>query len=424
MAASRGGGTHALQKAGSFGPAPLPAHARCAAAAGAEGCPARGARFPVAAAAAAGPGAGSSSVGGSGWGKGPSPAWGVAGAAPLGGPGAPPASACGAARGACSGGGGGGAPVREERRHEEPRRAAAVNGRRGVVGGAGGAAAMSQEKMELDLELPAGSAAAPGDGGGLRRSNSAPLIHGLSDNSQVFQPYVLRTRRNSTTVMSRHSMLLSSSPIRIPSSRLHQIRREEGVDLMNRETAHEREVQTAMQISQSWEESLSLSDNDLDKSEKSSSPKRIDFIPVSPAPSPTRGIGKQCFSPSLQMFVSSNGLPPSPIPSPTRRFSKRSQSPINCIRPSVLGPIKRKGEMETESQPKRLFQGTTNMLSPDVTHLTDLSSCLSSDILDGSSSSVGSSSDSLTKGSITTESPVTCSNSCSSFILMDDLSPK
>ncbi|XP_060105065.1 PABIR family member 2 isoform X3 [Heteronotia binoei] len=227
------------------------------------------------------------------------------------------------------------------------------------------------EKMELDLELPpAGS-----DGGGLRRSNSAPLIHGLSDNSQVFQPYVLRTRRNSTTVMNRHSMLVSSSPIRIPSSRLHQIRREEGVDVMNRETAHEREVQTAMQISQSWEESLSLSDNDLDKSEKSSSPKRIDFIPVSPAPSPTRGIGKQCFSPSLQMFVSSNGLPPSPIPSPTRRFSnRRSQSPINCIRPSVLGPIKRKGEMETESQPKRLFQGTTNMLSPDVTHLTDLSS--------------------------------------------------
>ncbi|XP_013928890.1 PREDICTED: protein FAM122B-like isoform X2 [Thamnophis sirtalis] len=253
-------------------------------------------------------------------------------------------------------------------------------------------------------------------------NNSALFLS--SDNSQVFQPYVLRTRRNSTTVMNRHSMLIPSSPIRIPSSRLHQIRREEGVDLMNRETAHEREVQTAMQISQSWEESLSLSDNDLDKSEKSSSPKRIDFIPVSPAPSPTRGIGKQCFSPSLQMFVSSNGLPPSPIPSPTRRFSKRSQSPINCIRPSVLGPIKRKGEMETESQPKRLFQGTTNMLSPDVTHLTDLSSCLSSDILDGSTSSISSSSDSLAKGSTTAESPLACSNSCSSFLLMDDLSPK
>lgn len=80
--------------------------------------------------------------------------------------------------------------------------------------------------------------------------------------------------------------------------------------------------------------------------------------------------------------------------------------------------------METESQPKRLFQGTTNMLSPDVTHLTDLSSCLSSDILDGGASSVGSSSDSSAKGSAAAESPLAGSNSCSSFILMDDLSPK
>lgn len=49
---------------------------------------------------------------------------------------------------------------------------------------------------------------------------------------------------------------------------------------------------------------------------------------------------------------------------------------------------------------------------------------LSSDILDGSSSSSGLSSDSLAKGSTTAESPVACTNSCSSFILMDDLSPK
>ncbi|XP_011529594.1 PABIR family member 2 isoform X10 [Pongo abelii] len=222
---------------------------------------------------------------------------------------------------------------------------------------------MAQEKMELDLEPDTSY------GGTLRRSSSAPLIHGLSDLSQVFQPYTLRTRRNSTTIMSRHSLvsieLLSSSPNRIPSSRLHQIKREEGLDMVNRETAHEREMQTAMQISQSWDESLSLSDSDFDKPEKLYSPKRIDFTPVSPAPSPTRGFGK--------MFVSSSGLPPSPVPSP-RRFSRRSQSPVKCIRPSVLGPLKRKGEMETESQPKRLFQGTTNMLSPDAAQLSDLSS--------------------------------------------------
>ncbi|XP_053555253.1 PPP2R1A-PPP2R2A-interacting phosphatase regulator 1 isoform X1 [Bombina bombina] len=275
---------------------------------------------------------------------------------------------------------------------------------------------MAQEKMELDMEIP------PSDGN-LRRSNSAPLINVLSDHAQVFQPYTLRARRNSTTVVNRHSLIPSSSPIRIPSSRLYQLKREEGVDLINRETAREREVQTAMQMSLSWEESFSLSDNDFDKSDKSSSPKRIDFVPVSPAPSPTRGIGKQCFSPSLQMFVSSNGLPPSPIPSPTRRFTtRRSQSPINCIRPSVLGPIKRKVEMEIENHPKRLFQGTTNMLSSDVAELADYSSCFSSDL--DSSNSISSSLDSIAKRSTMTDSPGTCSNSCSSFISLSDLSPK
>ncbi|XP_066212481.1 PABIR family member 2 isoform X1 [Saccopteryx leptura] len=231
---------------------------------------------------------------------------------------------------------------------------------------------MAQEKMELDFE-PVTS-----DGGSLRRSSSAPLIHELSDLSQIFQPYAFRTRRNSTTIMSHHSLvsieLLSSSPNQISSSRLHQIKREEGMDVVNRETAHEREVQGAAQISQSWDESLSLSDTDFDKPEKLYSPKRIDFTPVSPAPSPTRGFGKQCFSPSLQMFVSSSGLPSSPIPSPRRFSSRRSQSPVKCIRPSALGPLKRKGEMETESPPKRFFQGTTNMLSPETAQLSDLSS--------------------------------------------------
>ncbi|XP_021096217.1 protein FAM122B isoform X2 [Heterocephalus glaber] len=274
---------------------------------------------------------------------------------------------------------------------------------------------MAQEKMDLDFE--------PGISRGrtLRRSNSAPLIHGLSDLSQVFQPYTFKTRRNSTTIMNTHSLLLSSSTNRIPSSRLHQIKREEGLDIMNRETAHEREVQAAMQISQSWDESLSLSDSDFDKPEKLYSPKRIDFTPVSPAPSPTRGSGK-CFSPSLQMFVSNSGLPSSSVSNPRRFSTRRSQSPVKCIRPSVLGPLKRKGEMETESQPKRFFQGAPGMLSPDTAQLSDLSSC--PDILDGSSSSSGLSSDSLATGSAPAESPVACSNSCSPFILVDDLSYK
>lgn len=287
---------------------------------------------------------------------------------------------------------------------------------------------MAQEKMELDLELPSGTGGSPaegggsGGGGGLRRSNSAPLIHGLSDTSPVFQAEAPSARRNSTTFPNRHGLLLPASPVRMHSSRLHQIKQEEGMDLINRETVHEREVQNAMQISHSWEESFSLSDNDV---EKSASPKRIDFIPVSPAPSPTRGIGKQCFSPSLQSFVSSNGLPPSPIPSPTTRFTtRRSQSPINCIRPSVLGPLKRKCEMETEYQPKRFFQGITNMLSSDAAQLSDPGVCVSSDTLDGNSSSAGSSCNSPAKVSTTTDSPVSPAQAASPFIPVDELSSK
>ncbi|XP_051514752.1 P2R1A-PPP2R2A-interacting phosphatase regulator 1-like isoform X3 [Myxocyprinus asiaticus] len=258
----------------------------------------------------------------------------------------------------------------------------------------------SQEKMELDLDISSSLVTSDGQ---LRRSNSEPMINGLSDASQVYQREVLRSRRNSTTVVRPN--MVPSSPVRVPSTRLQRIKQEEGVDVMNRETAHEREVQAAMQISQSWEESLSL---------------RIDFVPVSPAPSPTRGIGKkQCFSPSLQILVSSNGLTPSPVPSPTRRFSRRSQSPINCIRPSILGPLKRKGEMETESQPKRLFQGTTNMLSTEVSHLPELNTCLSPDLLDGSLSSVGSSSDSPAK-----MEGVSSSSSNSPLTPLQDFSPK
>lgn len=108
--------------------------------------------------------------------------------------------------------------------------------------------------MELDLEIPASLTQSDGH---LRRASSAPMINGLSDNSQVFQREILRVRRNSATVVNR-PCVVPSSPIRIPSTRLHQIKQEEGVDVMNRETAHEREVQVAMQMSQSWEETLSL----------------------------------------------------------------------------------------------------------------------------------------------------------------------
>uniref|UniRef100_A0A8C9K6W1 Protein FAM122C n=1 Tax=Panthera tigris altaica TaxID=74533 RepID=A0A8C9K6W1_PANTA len=151
---------------------------------------------------------------------------------------------------------------------------------------------MAQEKMDLDSELLPSSATTDDS---LKRSNSAPLISGLGDNSQVFQADTLTTRRNSTTLMTQQCLFLppSSVPIPIHASfgRLHQIKQEEGMDLVNREAMHEWEVQTAKQISQSWEESLKLSASDLEKP----SSKCIGLIPVPPAPSPTRGIGKSIF---------------------------------------------------------------------------------------------------------------------------------
>lgn len=105
---------------------------------------------------------------------------------------------------------------------------------------------LPQEKMELDLEIPSSLVQSDGH---LRRSNSAPMINGLrfyditfffqlicpfsvpcinnilspwaegawhmdglwicrsSDNSQVFQREVLRSRRNSTTVVNRPNMV-------------------------------------------------------------------------------------------------------------------------------------------------------------------------------------------------------------------------
>ncbi|XP_029786267.1 protein FAM122A-like isoform X3 [Suricata suricatta] len=254
---------------------------------------------------------------------------------------------------------------------------------------------MAQHKMDLDLELPPSS---PTMNVKLIRSNSTPLISELGDNSQVFQDDTLTTRRDSSTLMTQQSLvnmkplkncksvidvtryaslkdcpgyrafLPPSIPIHTSFGRLHQIKQEESMDLVNREAMCEWEVQSAMQISQSWEESLKLSDSDLEKP----SSKCIDLIPVPPAPPATRGIGKQYFSPSLQACVSYTTFPPSPIRSPTRQFPiRRNQSPTNIIRPSIFGALKRKGEMLAEDQPKRVFQGTTDVLSSN----TDVNVC-------------------------------------------------
>uniref|UniRef100_A0A8I5U4J6 PABIR family member 3 n=1 Tax=Pongo abelii TaxID=9601 RepID=A0A8I5U4J6_PONAB len=116
---------------------------------------------------------------------------------------------------------------------------------------------MAQEKMELGFKsLPSSTTA---DGNILRRVNSAPLINGLGFNSQVLQADMLRIRTNRTTFRNQRSLLLPPSPFHGSISRLHQIKQEEAMDLINRETMYEWKLQTVIQISQSWEEGLKLS---------------------------------------------------------------------------------------------------------------------------------------------------------------------
>ncbi|XP_067879795.1 P2R1A-PPP2R2A-interacting phosphatase regulator 1-like isoform X2 [Heterodontus francisci] len=239
-----------------------------------------------------------------------------------------------------------------------------------------------EERMEVDqCACAAAGAALPAGGGGgavLRRSNSAPMISNISDSSPVFQPTSLRCRRSSASVnLSCPSSSFPLSPFRTFSSRIDQIRQEESMDVMNRETAHERGIHTAMQMSCSWEDGFTLCDQMVtaEQDDRILTLQREDIFPLSPSPSPTR-IGKY-FSSSQPILIPKGGVTPNSSPSPTRRIaSRRSVSPSVALRPSALGPLKRKGDMEVDSPPKKLFvsgvpgigNAGTPLLTPLLSH--------------------------------------------------------
>ncbi|XP_077514411.1 P2R1A-PPP2R2A-interacting phosphatase regulator 1 [Amblyomma americanum] len=202
--------------------------------------------------------------------------------------------------------------------------------------------------MDVDPPPPMGT------GSNLKRSSSAPMINVLGNTPtfrEALSPLVLsipRTRRFSASFSPNHS---PSSPLAAVPSRVSQIKHEEGMDVMIRETAHEKEVQSKLQISQSWDD-LSLADGCLGETSKRprslTDPLHI-FTPppgICNSPSPTRA-GKQCFSPSM-CASNKQAFSPSPSPSPTRKAfaTRRSQSPIT-LRPSQF-PVKRKFDMDMD----------------------------------------------------------------------------
>ncbi|XP_043275518.1 P2R1A-PPP2R2A-interacting phosphatase regulator 1 [Venturia canescens] len=238
----------------------------------------------------------------------------------------------------------------------------------------------------------------------LKRSSSAPMINEISATMSVTSPSTSAPREAVSTfnVFSntpRTRRFSTSSPGSIPrlTPRVSQLRQEECVDVAGREAAHEKEIHSAMQISQSWEdltleaEGLSFKDSEsptqqLTKSERQTAKRIFDPLslnlpvgggpPLCSSPSPTRsGLGqRQCYSPGIHMVNWKSSL----SPSPTRKAfaTRRSLSPI-AIRPSCLGPVKRKFELDDNScdlQPPA--KRTSNLVISNSPRLDSISSPL------------------------------------------------
>ncbi|XP_034945310.1 protein FAM122A [Chelonus insularis] len=214
----------------------------------------------------------------------------------------------------------------------------------------------------------------------LKRSSSAPMINEISATMSVSSPSTSAPRDAVSTLnlfsnTPRTRRFSTSSPGNAPrlTPRVNQLKQEECIDVAGREAAHEKEIHSAMQISQSWEdltleaEGLSFKDSDSSPVQQPLQNSRIErhlarriFDPLNlslsttmngggpplcSSPSPTRSsIGqRQCYSPGVHIANWKSNL----SPSPTRKAfaTRRSLSPI-AIRPSCLGPVKRKFELD------------------------------------------------------------------------------
>jgi len=194
-------------------------------------------------------------------------------------------------------------------------------------------------------------------------------------------PFEPRTRRFSASFSPLNSPATPGSP-RVP--RVNQLKKEGARDVAGREAASEKDFQSTLQISASWED-LTLSDTDSKecKAEFQRRPSSACTEPIhvslpnglspfvsSPYPSPTRVSGRQCFSPSMQIPVRNSSFSPTPSPSPTRKTfytSRRSLSPI-AIRASPLGPVKRKCDLDERGDTGWIPQKKYQHFSPAANH--------------------------------------------------------
>lgn len=249
----------------------------------------------------------------------------------------------------------------------------------------------------MEVDPPSSSSVQTSQSGGtLKRSNSAPMINLLVATSQVevgpsssFKTSdANRLRRLSSSNMGIHAAVSTHLP-RAPD-RINQLKHEEN-SITVRETAHEKEVHSAWQVTHSWDVFKLNHNPDQMMSETHRRPRSFSeslHILTSPSlvcgsPSPTRNM-KQCFSPSMRAPVKNTTFTPSPSPSPTRKSFIRSLSPI-AIQPA---PMKRKLESdggdryEYLSPPKKFHTGPS---TPDRNLPHPLAHSISSSSLEESS---------------------------------------
>nr|XP_046267299.1 P2R1A-PPP2R2A-interacting phosphatase regulator 1 isoform X1 [Scatophagus argus] len=201
------------------------------------------------------------------------------------------------------------------------------------------------ERMEVDQ--CAGAAGGAG-GGALRRSNSAPMITSVSDGMTVFSPMCsARYRRSSVSINpSCPSQLVPLSPFSLTPDRLDQKRQcSNSSDRLQIRGFRLGRPQVIMEVNISClcsrqEENMEMMlRGSLQKLSASS------LIPVPP-------VSQWHDHTSVWFQSQDSGVTPNSSPSPTRRFRPAVSA---AVRWPALTPLKRKGGMESDGPPKKLF---------------------------------------------------------------------
>ncbi|XP_034033494.1 protein FAM122A isoform X1 [Thalassophryne amazonica] len=166
------------------------------------------------------------------------------------------------------------------------------------------------ERMEVDQ-----CAGAAAGGGALRRSNSAPMITSVSDGMTVFTPVSsARYRRSSVSInLGCPSQVAPLSPFSLAAARLDQKRQDDGMETALRGTLHRLSAST------------------------------LNTVPA---------VSQWHDHSSTWIQSQDGGITPNSSPSPTRRFRPSGGA---AVRWPALTPLKRKGGVDSDGPPKKLF---------------------------------------------------------------------